>query len=283
MTKRTAAVLMTLYRGDDLVEFERAVASIRDQDALGLDIRIHLCIDGPIPQEKRDWLSRNGDKFRKILANAENVGLAQSLNRLIENLGDEEFVFRMDGDDISDPRRFAAQVAFLDAHPDIVLVGCQALDIDDEGIVVGERNFPTDPAAIAGCLHRANPVLHPTYCIRRDVLANPNIRYPKAYLTEDLAFVVTLHRNGYRMANLTDRLFYWKTGRAFFDRRSSVRRGMAELVWYTKAIGPRWFMSPKMIFPVARCLIRCMPASLIKIIYGSPLRRRFVLGDKVSR
>lgn len=48
-----------------------------------------------------------------------------------ETTGD--YVARMDGDDVSEPERLAAEVAFLDANPDVVAVGTYATMIDADG------------------------------------------------------------------------------------------------------------------------------------------------------
>ena len=49
------------------------------------------------------------------LAAALNAGLAQARG---------EYLARMDADDLSLPRRFSAQLAYLDAHPAVAAVGC---------------------------------------------------------------------------------------------------------------------------------------------------------------
>ncbi len=45
-------------------------------------------------------INDNKDIFYKIIKNKYNMGLAKTLNKLIEVLEDEEYIFRIDADDI---------------------------------------------------------------------------------------------------------------------------------------------------------------------------------------
>ncbi|MGO4914518.1 glycosyltransferase [Pseudogemmobacter sp. W21_MBD1_M6] len=267
------AVLMTLYEKDNPAHFEIAVASIEAQDTATAAIRIYLCIDGPLRPYQDDWISANKVRFFRILRNPKNLGLAASLNILIESLGNETLVFRMDSDDFSLPDRFRKQAEFLENHPDVALVGCQAHDMDANGNCTGTRIFATNPDAVADLLYRMTPVLHPTFCMRRRILRDPVIRYPKAYLTEDLAFLITLVRQGHAIANHPEILFHWRTGPHFFARRSSVRRGLVELLWFTRALWLRkGVFTPHYIFPLMRFGLRCIPNAAMRLIYRSGLR-----------
>lgn len=272
------AVMMTLYAGDPLDLFDRALRSIEGQRFDG-DIRVYLCVDGPLPRAHRDWLSNNKPRFHRVLHNEVNLGLAKSLNRLIDALADEELVFRMDGDDVSLADRFAKQAAMMRAQPELSLIGCQAADIDDAGRVIGPRRFPEHPETVRRALSRVAPVLHPAFCLRRSVLRDPTIRYPDAHLSEDLAFLVRLTERGHAIGNHPDTLLHWRTGAGFFARRKDWRRGWTELKWYARALRATGrHRSPAILFPLARFSLRLLPAGLIRALYRTQLRDR-LLGD----
>lgn len=271
------AVLMTLYRSDPIDAFELALSSIETQ-TLASQILIYLCVDGQLPETHEGWLTQNIGRFHKILRNDVNMGLANSLNRLIEVLGDEEFVFRMDGDDISLPTRFERQIELMRTNPKLGLCGCQVVDIDDYGAEIGVRIYPTEPERARAQLGRNNPVLHPTYCIRRELLKNPTLRYPEAYLCEDLAFIILITENGYEISNHPETLFKWRMGPNFFARRRDLKRGWVEMNWYFRALRNQGKLaSPRAIFPVLRFLMRLLPQALIVRIYNSPLRNAMVV------
>jgi glycosyltransferase involved in cell wall biosynthesis len=101
-------------------------------------------------------LPRNGG-----LAAALNAGLAHILPR------DYKYVARMDADDVSYPHRFATQIAFLDRHPEVTLVGSGARFIDDRsGAMVMYYVPPLTPEAIRKALYFNNCFVHPTWLIR---------------------------------------------------------------------------------------------------------------------
>src|ERR1700716_545696 len=61
-----------------------------------------------------------------------NAGIVASLNRAL-GLARGEYVARMDADDVALPSRLAMQVAFLDGHPDVAVVGSAIRLIDADG------------------------------------------------------------------------------------------------------------------------------------------------------
>lgn len=84
------------------------------------------------------------DKRIKISRNRTNIGLVKSLNAIIPKTRGI-FVARMDADDISLPKRLQKQVTYLRRHPDVVACGGQELIIDEKGINIAYKYFPTDP------------------------------------------------------------------------------------------------------------------------------------------
>lgn len=54
--------------------------------------------------------------------NEVNIGLTKTLNKLL-TMCKGEYIARMDADDISLPERFAAQVKFMDEHPEVIVCG----------------------------------------------------------------------------------------------------------------------------------------------------------------
>lgn len=274
---RAVAVLITLYHRDDLALFDLALLSVEGQ-LTDREIRVYLWCDGPLTCAQEAWLAANAGRFHRIGRSTRSLGLGAVLNRLIGLLGDEEFVFRMDGDDISLPQRFARQIALLESDPSLSLVGCQAEDICDAGRVLGPRRYPVTWPEVRAALHKATPLLHPAFCFRRKIFEDPRLRYPEAYLCEDLALLVTLHGLGHRMANHAECLLRWRTGASFFRRRSDARRGLAEMTWYFRALrvdrGP---LTPALVFPLLRLGLRLLPPGAARLLYRSRLRRA-VLG-----
>lgn len=274
----TCATIMAIHCRDCPQLYELALDSIIEQDTpKNVESRIYICADGPLTDALETLLHEYRSHIYKLLRNNDSIGLSSTLNRLLDNLEDEEYIFRMDGDDISYPLRYRRQIQFLETHRDVELVGCQAHDIDDSGNILGERLFPVGPSNVLAVLHKLCPVLHPTYCMRRSVIEN-KIYYPNVYLAEDLAFLISMVAAGRKIDNLNEVLFGWRVDGGFFTRRVGLRRAWSELRLYSKAV---WCLhgmfSWRYIYPISRFLLRCIPPSLTKTIYRSRLRT-MVLG-----
>src|SRR5690606_36363675 len=124
----TSSVLMPVYNREEYAPL--AVESVLGQ-TFG-DFEFIIVNDGStdgVTEILRDYADADP---RIVLIEQENTGYAVALNRGLERARGE-FVARMDSDDISLPDRFALQVEFLQASPQVVVVGGQALRIDEDG------------------------------------------------------------------------------------------------------------------------------------------------------
>jgi hypothetical protein len=138
-----------------------------------------------------------------------NRGLIASLNRLVaEARGD--LIARMDGDDISLPERFAAQVAFLDAHPDHGVLGTNTNEIDEaDRVTLCTDLHPLDHVAVAAALRHRSPVAHSSVMMRTAVVRAAG-GYRAAYRhCEDYDLWLRLSEQT-RIANLPERLLLYR-------------------------------------------------------------------------
>ncbi|MFO0827464.1 MAG: glycosyltransferase [Phycisphaerales bacterium] len=137
-------------------------------------------------------------------------GFVPSLNRGIE-LARGEFVARMDADDAALPDRIARQVAFLDAHPDVGVLGGQILALLD-----GETRVPPfwidnplEHRAIVQMLATRNAVYHPTVLLRRELLVAAGGYRPAFTVVQDYDLWLRLAERT-RFANLPDRVLRYR-------------------------------------------------------------------------
>ena len=96
-----------------------------------------------------------------------NGGIVKALNRgLKEAKG--EWIFRMDGDDIALPHRFAKQIQMIKNDPALVLLGgwCQQIDAENNSLKINK--YPADHEHLVASLEKNAPFFpHPTACFRR--------------------------------------------------------------------------------------------------------------------
>ena len=115
-----------------------------------------------------DRLARGDARIR--LVRQESAGLVAALNRGL-SLARGRYVARMDADDLAYPERFAAQFDFLEAHPEVAVLGSSVRLIDCAGTVYGEWRVPATDRGIKAALLRGDcPLPHPSVMARREVL-----------------------------------------------------------------------------------------------------------------
>jgi hypothetical protein len=114
---------------------------------------------------------RHFDDPRLAVHTSETVlGLAAALN-LAARHARGEYLARMDADDLCLPDRFAAQVHYLETHPEVGIVGGAARYVDAGGLPLKRQPppVPCAPSLLRWTLYRRNCVRHPTVMMRRAV------------------------------------------------------------------------------------------------------------------
>jgi glycosyltransferase involved in cell wall biosynthesis len=160
-----------------------------------------------------------------------NAGLIVSLNRMIDEAR-APLIARMDGDDIALPERFTRQVAFLDANPDIGVLGTGCTCIDEDGRPsVYKFDNVTTPEDVVEDLKNGPPLCHPSVIMRRDAVRAVG-GYHRAYKhCEDYDLWLRLSEN-VRMANLPERLLLYRQSETqVSNRHAYVQKIGAAIAW----------------------------------------------------
>jgi glycosyltransferase involved in cell wall biosynthesis len=110
-------VLMTVYNGEAYLR--EAIESILNQTYRDFKF---LILDNASTDSSREIIRSYNDPRIQLVALPENIGQVAALNKGLEMI-DTPLVARMDADDISLPRRFERQVAFMNAHPQVGVCG----------------------------------------------------------------------------------------------------------------------------------------------------------------
>lgn len=168
-------VLMAVYNGEGVVR--DALESILGQ-TFG-DFEFLIVDDGSTDGTREAILSYRDPRIH-LIANERNLGLTRSLNRGLA-LARGEYLARQDADDISEPARFARQVAFLDAHPDVALLGTWFGKIDERGRPIGNRRLPSDSTRLRWCLLFFCPFVHSAAMFRRSAVLERIGAYDESY------------------------------------------------------------------------------------------------------
>jgi glycosyltransferase involved in cell wall biosynthesis len=98
----------------------------------------------------------------------QNKGIAYGLNLGIQH-AKGSYIARIDADDIMLKERLAVQVKFLEEHPNIDILGSDAIEIDDLGRKISYLKTLTEDAMIKKELIGRCSMLHPTIMFRAKV------------------------------------------------------------------------------------------------------------------
>ena len=181
MNSPRVTVLMAVYNGERFLR--PAIESILNQTFTDFEL---LIVDDASTDSTPAIIRSYQDPRIRVIRNERNSGAGYSRNVGLRNARGE-YIAVLDADDVAYPQRLAEQVAFLDAHADIVLLGGAQDLIDERGVRLKTMYFPTDPLIIRWTLLFRNCVQHSTVMYRRDAALQAGGYDPKLPSAEDFS------------------------------------------------------------------------------------------------
>lgn len=159
----TVSIVLPIYNG--AAYLRQAIDSLLAQSFSDFEL---IAIDDGSTDDSADVVGSYSDP-RIAFLRQDNKGLAASLNRGIA-LARGRYVARQDQDDVSFPERLAKQVEFLDAHPDIAVVGTWAEIVNASRRDTRFHRHPANPAVLRFLLLFDNPFVHSSVMMRKSVV-----------------------------------------------------------------------------------------------------------------
>lgn len=212
------SVLISLYDKEQPEYLDMALESILVNQMLKPD-EVVLVEDGPINQELKEILEKYKKLFKslKVVSLEKNMGLGLALQKGIKECS-QEFIFRMDTDDVSHPERFKYQVEYLKKNPEVKIIGANAVDFDKNiNNVKNLRIFPETNENILKFSKRRCPFLHPTIGFYKDIVLEVG-NYRDLLFFEDYDLFLRI-LNKYKGYNLQKNLLYFRSNEGVFKRR----------------------------------------------------------------
>ena len=182
------SVVLAVYNGE--LYLKEAIDSILSQTFK--DFECIIVNDGSKDSTSEIILSYNDPRIIYI-DNGTNKGLVYSLNvGLVKSRG--KYIARMDADDIALPQRLKVQFDFMEANPEIGICGTYIEEIFFENSENRKtQKFPEKDSEIKAYTFFQAPFCHPTVMMRKALLEENNLSYPKDYYrAEDYALWVEL-------------------------------------------------------------------------------------------
>ncbi|MDO5055575.1 MAG: glycosyltransferase [Pasteurella oralis] len=218
------SVLMSLYFKENPDYLRQCFESLQAQTLPANEIV--LVFDGKITPELEQVVQDFAPILPLVIVRLEqNQGLGKALNYGLTQC-QNEWVFRMDTDDICEPDRFEKQVAFIQTHPDTVIFGGQIAEFGENiNDIVSYRRVPTDHDAIVAFTKKRCPFNHMTVAYQKSAVLESG-GYQD--LQEDYYLWIKLIALGKPVANLDDVLVYARVGNGMVGRRRGLPQAKAE-------------------------------------------------------
>ena len=205
MTTPIVSVIVPVYQPDPQF-FRQAITSVLAQTHRDLEL---IVVEDPSASSGRAILDGIDDPRLHYIVNPERTSLPRQHNRgLAETRG--RFICRFDADDVCEPERVARELSFLQAHPDIDVVGSALTVIDERGIAIGTRAYPTNHAAIVAAMQRFNPIANSSVMFRREVYDKFGGWRDATLPAQDYEWYSRLATGGVRFANLAEPLVRYR-------------------------------------------------------------------------
>ena len=169
------SIVLAVYNGER--HLRAAIHSLLTQTFTDFEL---IVVNDGSTDRSRDIVLASSDPRIRLLDNPQNLGLTPSLNRGID-AARGEFIARLDADDVATPNRLACQVAFLDRHPEIALVGSWWRRIDEKGRRLGREQSPLDHTLLRWSLLFYCPFTHSSVTWRRNAVNDEVGQYDSAF------------------------------------------------------------------------------------------------------
>ncbi len=157
-------VLLPVHNGERYLE--QAIASVLAQSFE--DFELLIVNDGSTDRTQEIIDAFRDSRIRRITRSS-NLRLIATLNEGL-GLARGRYVARMDADDLCAPRRLELQYRYLEAHPEIGVLGSAVRVIDEHGRPGPVYRFPRGHDLIDWAMPLVCPMAHPSVMMRRDAV-----------------------------------------------------------------------------------------------------------------
>ena len=260
-------VLTSVYNG--LAFFDRAIPSILAQTFSDFEF---LIVDDGSTDGTAEKLERVAEQDSRIhVLSPGRVGFSRALNfGLARAKG--EYIARQDFDDISYPQRLERQVAFLDSHPKVGLVGTHYVIEDENRRERYVRRWPVDHESLVRAMSKAIPFAHTLVMLRKEALVAAGGIAEVETIT-DLKTWIRVAQLGWELANVPEVLgVHYVFQMSHFHQDMRYRKRQRVLAAMQAEAITKLGMAPwRLIFPASRLAYAFMPNVVKRYV-----RRRLV-------
>ena len=228
----SVSILMCIYGKDDAEFFNVAYNTALNQTLEPTEFI--LVVDGPVNNvitieiKKFQELCIEKKIIFKIVELKVNKGHGEARRIGVQNCT-SKYVAIFDSDDIYDSKRLELQMKFLEANPEIAIVGSQIIEVDSQTLKpLGRRVLPVEHDDIINTMRVKCPLNQMTVMFMRSAILNVG-NYQSFFHNEDYYLWIRLAENGYRFHNLNLDLVRARINPLFYKRRGGLDYFLSEL------------------------------------------------------
>jgi glycosyltransferase involved in cell wall biosynthesis len=256
------SVVTTVYNGEPY--FNRAVPSILSQTFKDFE---WIIVDDGSQDRTAEFLYELALKDRRVkVFQPGRLGRAKALNFAIQRARGE-YIVQQDFDDISYPERIEKQVAFLDQHPEVGVVGSYYVVVDEIRKEKYIRKPPCDHRNIVRAMAWCIPFAHTLVTFRKKAWEEAG-GYPLVEDIEDLRLWIQIIKKGWKSANIPEVLgehfvhseSFWHKNFKYAKRQQELAKVQWEAIRSFNL--PIWMG----IYPLGRFVYPLIPRSLKRFI-----------------
>ena len=266
-------VVVPIYKNNDAQQLRVSLDSLLRQTLLPNEILV--VADGPISTELEQVVS--SFKFQVSSKNLpievnyqkfeQNEGLGEAMRKAVL-VAKEDYIARMDADDICLPNRFEKQMKCFKDDPTLSVVGGQIAEFDgDVKNITGRRVVPFGHDEIVKYMKSRNGMNHVTAIFKKaDLLDSGN--YQPLEWFEDYYLWVKMIQHGCKFKNISDDVVLVRAGKAQADRRGGWAYFKNE-VFLFKCLLSQGFITKN------RFCINIIERSFVRLLMTSSIRSWF--------
>lgn len=222
MMQKKYSVLMSVYKNENSEYFRQAIESMVSQTVEPDEFVIVK--DGPLTDELNCVIEEYKNRYENLFNIVElekNQGLGRALAFGIENCKNE-YIARMDSDDIAAPNRAEKELKILNENPEVDVIGSIVADFEDDiKDIMCYHLFPEKHSEIYKFAKKRNPCNHSSIMMKKSKILEVG-NYKEYLYFEDYDLWIRMLMAGHKFYNIQEPLIYMRTEEGFFNRRGRI-------------------------------------------------------------
>jgi glycosyltransferase involved in cell wall biosynthesis len=259
------SVLMPVYNGERFLR--AAIESVCAQTYADWEF---VVVDDASNDTTATILAEYGQRDPRVRVFRQDgrQGTVAARNRAFrEACSSSEYFALLDADDEACSERLSHQVAFLQSHPDHVMVGGHTAIIDEASRPIGVRKYPLHHADICAVITRYNPFAQPAVMLRRAVLEDVGEYDPHFSRCQDYDLWLRI-ASRHKVANLDEIVLRYRISPA-----QAKQAHLRESLSLTLELQRRWLFHPAFFRPlnvayvVAEHALQLLPEAAVLALF----------------